>query len=88
MRVLIYCQHVWGVGHLFRIREICRKLARHDLILVTGGPKVDVRLPGHVRQFHLPTLQADTSGKLYSDDGRIVSIGSSTFFAGRPPIPF
>ncbi len=70
MRVLIYCQHVWGVGHLFRIREICRKLARHDLILVTGGPKVDVRLPGHVRQFHLPTLQADTSGKLYSDDGR------------------
>lgn len=70
MRILIYCQHVWGVGHLFRIREICRELARHDLVLVTGGPKVEVPLPNHVRQFRLPTLQADTSGKLYSDDGR------------------
>ena len=70
MRILIYCQHVWGVGHLFRIREICHELASHDLVLVTGGPKVDLPLPGHVRQFHLPTLQADASGKLYSDDGR------------------
>ncbi len=70
MRILIYCQHVWGVGHLFRIREICRELASHDLVLVTGGPRVNVPLPDHVRQFHLPTLQADTSGKLFSDDGR------------------
>jgi predicted glycosyltransferase len=47
------------VGHFFRALEICRALAGNDVILVTGGPPVNVALPPHVREFHLPGLMTD-----------------------------
>lgn len=56
---MIYCQHVLGIGHLYRTIEICRALAGHDVILVTGGPRVVKRLPGNVREVRLPELQMD-----------------------------
>lgn len=59
MKLIYYCQHIWGVGHFFRALEICRALAGHEVILVTGGPQVDVALPDHVREFHLPGLMTD-----------------------------
>jgi predicted glycosyltransferase len=59
MKIMIYCQHVLGVGHLFRTIEICKALADHDIILVTGGPRVVKKLPGHVREVRLPELQMD-----------------------------
>ena len=34
MRVLHYCQHVLGIGHLFRSLAICRALAPHPVVLV------------------------------------------------------
>ncbi|MGD2271391.1 MAG: glycosyltransferase [Desulfobacterales bacterium] len=59
MKVLVYCQHIWGVGHLFRILEICKALREHHVVLVTGGPRVDAALPEHVREFRLPGLMTD-----------------------------
>ena len=59
MKIVHYCQHVLGVGHYFRSLEIARALHRHKLVLVTGGPPVEVHLPPHVREYRLPGLQMD-----------------------------
>jgi predicted glycosyltransferase len=59
MKIVQYCQHVLGVGHYFRSLEIARALHRHELILVTGGPPVEVNLPKHVTEYRLPGLQMD-----------------------------
>ncbi len=67
MKIIQYCQHVLGIGHLFRSLEICRALGGHDVILVTGGPQADTDLPGHVRQVRLSDLQMNFEFKgLYS----------------------
>jgi predicted glycosyltransferase len=63
MKIVFYCQHVLGVGHFFRSLEICRALRRHEVILVTGGARVDVGLPGHVREVRLPALEMDREFK-------------------------
>jgi predicted glycosyltransferase len=57
MKIIQYCQHVLGIGHLFRSLEISRALSGHEVILVTGGPRVDMNLPRHVKEFRLPDLQ-------------------------------
>jgi len=61
MRIIQYCQHVLGIGHYFRSLEIARALHRHELILVTGGPPVEVHLPPHVSEYRLPGLQMNGS---------------------------
>ncbi|MCG6916320.1 MAG: glycosyl transferase [Deltaproteobacteria bacterium] len=61
MKIVHYCQHVLGIGHYFRSLEIARALYRHELVLVTGGPPVEVRLPPHVTEYRLPGLQMDGS---------------------------
>lgn len=67
MKVIQYCQHVLGIGHLFRSLEICRALSGHEVVLITGGPRVDARLPEHVREVCLPDLQMNQEFKgLYS----------------------
>ncbi len=63
MKIIQYCQHVLGIGHLFRSREICRALSDHEVILVTGGPQVDTGLPAHVREVRLPDLQMNQEFK-------------------------
>ena len=59
MKIAVYCQHVLGIGHLFRAIEICKALAGHDVILITGGPRIEKTLPEHIREFRLPALQMD-----------------------------
>ena len=59
MKILYYCQHVLGMGHYFRSLEICRALAGHDVLLVTGGDPVDLPLPVHVQPVLLPALMMD-----------------------------
>lgn len=59
MKIAVYCQHVLGIGHLIRTLEICRALAKHDVILIAGGEMPDVSFPGHVREFQLPALMMD-----------------------------
>jgi len=63
MKIIQYCQHVLGIGHLFRSLEISRALSDHEVVLVTGGPRVDTVLPGHVRELRLPDLQMNQEFK-------------------------
>jgi predicted glycosyltransferase len=59
MKIILYCQYVWGMGHLFRTLELVRALAGHDVILIAGGQDVDIRLPAHARLERLPVLYMD-----------------------------
>jgi predicted glycosyltransferase len=59
MKILHYCQHVLGIGHFFRSLEILKALKEHEVLLVSGGPGIDVPLPQHVRKFQLPGLMMD-----------------------------
>lgn len=70
MKILIYCQHVWGLGHLFRTLEIARALKDHDVVLVTGGAEMPLPLPPHVRRFQLPGLRMQADRQLVGTDGR------------------
>ncbi len=70
MKIFIYCQHVWGLGHFVRILEIARALRSHDVLLVTGGPDVDLPLPANVRRFQLPAVRMLADKQLVADDGR------------------
>ena len=74
MKVLFYCQHVLGIGHLFRTLAICKGLYPHPVTLVTGGEPVAVPMPGHVREVRLPGLMMDAefTGLFNTGDGRAV----------------
>ncbi|MEE4604165.1 MAG: glycosyltransferase [Desulfobacteraceae bacterium] len=63
MKIIQYCQHVLGIGHLFRSLEISRALSDHEVILVSGGPPVETHLPRHVTEFRLPELQMNRAFK-------------------------
>lgn len=70
MKIIIYCQHVLGIGHFFRTLEICRALDQHQVILVSGGPQTPVALPPHVRRVQLPELAMDQAFQnLHATDG-------------------
>jgi predicted glycosyltransferase len=75
MKIIYYCQHVLGIGHFFRSLEICKALAGHDVILVTGGSSVSVQLPSHIREMHLPELMMNQEfSTLYSpEEGKTVA---------------
>jgi len=59
MKIIIYCQYVWGMGHLVRSLELARALSDHDVTLVAGGQEVALNLPGHVDFVRLPALYMD-----------------------------
>ena len=63
MKIIVYCQHVLGIGHLFRSLEICKALSDHKVILVSGGPQIATGLADHVREVHLPDLQMNREFK-------------------------
>lgn len=74
MKIIHYCQHVLGIGHYFRSLEICKALAGHEVILVTGGSRINTPLPAHVREEHLPELMMDQQfSSLYAaEEGKSV----------------
>ena len=59
MKIIFYCQYVWGMGHLVRSLEFARALSDHDVTLVAGGQDVAVDLPAHVDFVRLPALYMD-----------------------------
>ncbi len=59
MKILVYCQHVLGIGHLARTMTILTALADHEVLLVLGGPPTGIRVPGHVEVVRLPALHMD-----------------------------
>ncbi len=70
MKILFYCQHVLGIGHLFRSLAICRALAPHPVVLVTGGSRVEAPLPPNVRETALPPLMMDADfSRLHDAEG-------------------
>jgi predicted glycosyltransferase len=56
MRVVFYCQHVLGVGHVFRSLEITKALAGHEVVMVTGGAEVAFEPPSGLIHERLPGL--------------------------------
>ncbi len=38
MKVMLYCQYLLGVGHLFRALRLVAGLRGHEVVLVLGGP--------------------------------------------------
>jgi predicted glycosyltransferase len=60
LKIVQYSQHVLGVGHFFRSLELAKGLSGHDVILVSGGPPVEVELPAHVREIRFPGLVMDS----------------------------
>ena len=59
MNIIIYCQYVWGMGHLVRSLEFARALSGHAVTLVAGGQDVVLDLPRHVQLVRLPVLYMD-----------------------------
>lgn len=59
MTVVLYCQHVLGLGHLMRSLAIVRALTGHRVVFVTGGPEAPVELPPHAVREQLPPLAMD-----------------------------
>jgi predicted glycosyltransferase len=49
--------------------EIARALEAHDVLLVTGGPAVDMPLPANVRRVQLPAVRMLADRQLVADDG-------------------
>lgn len=59
MKIIFYCQYVWGMGHLVRSLEFARALSDHDVTLIAGGQEVAVDLPANVQFVRLPVLYMD-----------------------------
>ena len=72
MKVLMYCQHVLGIGHLVRSAEIARALSLDaDVTFVSGGPAVlGIPFPAGVERVQLPAIQTD------EDFGTLENCGS------------
>jgi predicted glycosyltransferase len=60
MKIMLYCQHVLGIGHWFRSMEIARALHRHRVLFVEGGePLPGLQVPDHVNRVLLAPLRMD-----------------------------
>jgi predicted glycosyltransferase len=70
-RLLFYCQHSVGLGHLVRSMNLATGLAGdYDVTLLNGGPwPPDLPQPDDVEIVHLPPLGLDADSKLVSRDG-------------------
>lgn len=61
MRILVYCQHVLGIGHLVRTFEILKALKGHQITLLLGGAEINLAPPEHVTTVQLPPLMMDAT---------------------------
>ena len=78
MKVAVYCQHVLGMGHLFRTLEILASLAGHERLLILGGPDVPTALPGGVRLLRLPPLAMDADFRALTLAGPALEAAKAT----------
>ena len=66
--VLLYCQHLLGIGHLSRSLAICRALLeRFDVVFLQGGPDIGrtIDAPGFTHVFLPPLLMREHDSSLY-----------------------
>jgi predicted glycosyltransferase len=69
-RLLFWCQHSVGLGHLVRSMNLAEGLAQDfDVTLLNGGPwPADLPQPASINIVHLPPLGMDSNYKLVSRD--------------------
>jgi predicted glycosyltransferase len=69
-RLMFYCQHVLGLGHLIRSLEIVRGLADFEVCFLNGGePLTGFVPPSHVSVINLPPVRSDvTFSSLHAAD--------------------
>ena len=60
-RLMFYCQHILGIGHLVRSMEIVRALTTHfDVCFINGGKVVpEFKAPAGVNVINLPAIESD-----------------------------
>ncbi|MFP5213467.1 MAG: glycosyltransferase family protein [Acidobacteriota bacterium] len=64
MKIMMYCQHVLGIGHFFRSMEIAGAMDRHEVLFVEGGdPLPGFVPPAHVKRLALPSMMMDPEFK-------------------------
>ncbi|MGD9503490.1 MAG: glycosyltransferase family protein [Syntrophobacteraceae bacterium] len=64
MKIMLYCQHVLGIGHFFRSMRLAAAMDRHEVLFVEGGlPLEGFAPPPHVRRVFLPPLMMDAEFK-------------------------
>ena len=60
-RVLLYCQHVLGMGHLIRSMAIARALKQCAVTFINGGESLSgVEVPPWVSMENLPSISSDS----------------------------
>lgn len=60
-RVLIYCQHILGMGHLIRSMAIARALKQCAVTFINGGESLSgVEVPPWVSMENLPSISSDS----------------------------
>jgi predicted glycosyltransferase len=74
--VLVYVQHLLGIGHLMRARSIAEALAARgfDVHLVTGGMPIGGRLPHGVHTIQLPPIRVSDASFTPLRDGAFTPI--------------
>ena len=74
--VMIYVQHLLGIGHLMRARSLAEALADHgfEVHLVTGGMPIGGRLPRGVRTVQLPPIRVSDASFTPLRDAEFVPI--------------
>jgi predicted glycosyltransferase len=71
-KVLFYCQHLLGVGHLTRSLATCQDLVKKfDVVFLQGGPDVGktIKDPHFRHVFLMPLLMRETDSSLYDPAG-------------------
>lgn len=68
MKILFYCQYIYGIGHLVRTVTIARELSReHDIVFLYGGPDPANMIPvKKASTVLLDPVQADDDFHKYS----------------------
>lgn len=71
-RVLFYCQHVLGMGHLVRSLELARGLENCDVCFLNGGEMAEgIAPPSNAQLVQLPVLKSDEDFRdLHASDGQ------------------
>ena len=71
-RIILYSQHLVGMGHHFRNLQIARALARsHDVHFVNGGrPIPDFKMPESIRLIQLMPISLTPEGLASEDEGQ------------------
>lgn len=65
MRIMLYSQHVLGIGHFFRSMEIAEALKPHRVLFVEGGdPLPGFKPQDHIERVILPPLMMDPDFKI------------------------